>query len=495
MNEHIVHMENGRLASDTPASHVHQIVREAIKHPEGGGVVIHFHGGLVNEANARGIAENLTPIYMKAGAYPIFPVWESGLLETLQNNLAEVAREEFFRKVMKLVRRSVKRKFRQDSGQRGSGVLPAIDTTSDDESIEQALVNGDITLLPVDDAPPDDLTLVTSDERLALELELGQDPDLGGLVDEILATLRDPDDVSRDQGARAIAPVVASTATLVDPIVLNRLTESDDASSRGLVSTLRVVKAVVKIAVRVIMRFVTKRDHGLHATVVEEILREFYLANIGGKIWEAMKQDTADSFGLNPEVHGGTALLTQLAAQGPADGAKITLVGHSTGAVYISHFLAAADTIMPVAWKCNVIFLAPASTCDLMAETLTRYSHRIGHFRMFTMTDHYEKQDKLVPVLYPHSLLYFVSGVVESQTDMPIVGMERYYDFDHYEPGDFPKVDIVRRYIEESATKAVWSVTDSGEGRRSSAASHGKFDEDLDTIASVQHILREGFLV
>ena len=195
------------------------------------------------------------------------------------------------------------------------------------------------------------------------------------------------------------------------------------------------------IAVRVIKRFVTKRDHGLHATIVEEILREFYLANIGGKIWGAMKQDTADSFGPDPKLFGGTALLTELAAAASvANIPKITLVGHSTGAVYISHWLQAANGIFPTQIKFDVIFLAPASTCQLLAETLSRYRHRLDGFRMFTMTDENERADRLVPVLYPHSLLYFVSGVVEPDADTPIVGMQRYFDAEDYEPGEFPQV-------------------------------------------------------
>ena len=36
---------------------------------------------------------------------------------------------------------------------------------------------------------------------------------------------------------------------------------------------------------------------------------------------------------------------------------------------------------------------------------------------MFTMTDENEKKDRLVPVIYPHSLLYLVSGVVEPEVD------------------------------------------------------------------------------
>jgi hypothetical protein len=41
-----------------------------------------MHGNLVNEDAARGIAQSLTPEYQAAGAFPIFFVWESGLIES-----------------------------------------------------------------------------------------------------------------------------------------------------------------------------------------------------------------------------------------------------------------------------------------------------------------------------------------------------------------------------------------------------------------------------
>ena len=50
-------------------------------------------------------------------------------------------------------------------------------------------------------------------------------------------------------------------------------------------------------------------------------------------------------------------------------------------------------------------------------------------FRMFTMTDDAERKDGLLPVVYPRSLLYFVSGLLETGPDGkgepgdPLVGL------------------------------------------------------------------------
>jgi hypothetical protein len=293
---------------------------------------------------------------------------------------------------------------------------------------------------------------------------------------------------------RSVAPVVASTTTLMDPAAIERLVGPRDPQTRGFIETAEVVRAIVMIAARVIKRIVTKRAHGIYTTIVEETLREFYLANVGGKIWAMMKQDTADSFAPDPVEFGGTAVLTELAAAMRGGGyPKITLVGHSTGAVYISHWLQAADALLPHELQFDVVLLAPASTGALMAETLNQHGHRIRGFRMFSMTDEHERSDRLVPVLYPRSLLYFVSGVVETTADTPVAGMQRFYDSARYEPGEFPDVDTARRFFGQGAHRVVWSVAQDGLGRNTASISHGDFDNDTATIASLRHILMSGF--
>ena len=64
-----------------------------------------------------------------------------------------------------------------------------------------------------------------------------------------------------------------------------------------------------------------------------------------------------------------------------------------------------------------LLFLAPASRIQLFADVITSHGRRLGNFRMFTMSDALERKDRLVPVIYPHSLLYFISGVLESAYD------------------------------------------------------------------------------
>jgi hypothetical protein len=496
LENHVIHLEGGRMAADTPRAVVQRIARDAATRCGPGGIVLHFHGGLVDHAAGVAIARRLAPVYRDAaGAYPVFFVWESGLLETLQNNLAEIAREKFFRMVWKRIAGIVMRKFRSEPGQRTGLGLPPVDASSLADAIDAALDRGAEDALPVSEpAPPVMLEELTSVEKLSLEQELAVDAELTLEIEQVSAGLRLPDEVEADRRARS-ARVPGSTRTLMDPDALAHLVDRPTPGARGLVTVAKLIEAVVSVAAGVIRRFLDGRDHGFHATVVEEILRELYLANAGGAVWGWMKGDTQDAFRDDATVYGGTAFLEALRdAVDPNNPPRITLVGHSTGAVFISEFLDKAAGILPPAQPYDVVFLAPAATCERTAATLQAHHERIRGFRMFTMTDAYEREDRLVPVLYPHSLLYFVSGVVEGSADTPIVGMHRFYDDVEYPDGAFPSVRIVRDFVRGGAGRAVWAVTvDGPAGQRSASQRHVDFDDDEVTLQSVAHLLEAGF--
>ena len=306
MSAKIIHTENGRLAADSPPALVKQLVREGIAHPGAGGMVLHVHGGLVDEAKARGIADELTHVYDDGDAYSIFPIWEAGLLETLRNNLREVAGEEFFRAVLKRVLSIVVRKAAQDEGDRAAGSLPALDLAADHAALEEALDSDNLANLPSSQAvAAAGLTPLSSGETMALQLELEVDVGLLRAVQAASDGLRDPAEIARERSSRNAAPIRSSSTTLMDPSAVERLVDRPDPSSRGLLSTVRLVKAIVAVSARAIRRYIARREHGLHATLVEEVLREFYLSNLGGFIWSQMKKDTADCFGPDPELFGG----------------------------------------------------------------------------------------------------------------------------------------------------------------------------------------------
>ena len=491
MTNHIIHTANGRLAPDTPFTAVKSLVDAAV---DSGNLVLHIHGGLVSEARGRAIAKRLTLDYQEAGAFPIFSVWESGALETVRNNLGSIAAEVLFRLLLKRVSSIVRRKLAQGGGERAAGVIPPLDLSAEEAARDRALASDDPTLLPVEPVPDAALAPLSDAEMMVLEAELQADAELQRAAAGVSAGLRDPADIAADAAARSGAPVVAATGTLMDPAAAEALLERPDPKARGLFSAAKLAEALVRVAARVIGRYLERRDHGFHATVVEEILRAFYLANAGGIIWDRMKGDTQDSFGDDPELFGGTAFLSLLGER-VRQGARprVTLVGHSTGAVYIAHLLKAAETWLPPELKLNILLLAPASTFALTAETFVQSRARIRGLRIFTMTDENERKDRLVPALYPHSLLYFVSGVVEPEADTPLIGMQRYYDPACYPEDRCPEVESFRRLTADVPNSLVWSVAAGGAGLETAALEHGDFDEDSATRKSLKHLIENGF--
>ncbi|MGA4843456.1 hypothetical protein [Streptomyces sp. G45] len=271
---------------------------------------------------------------------------------------------------------------------------------------------------------------------------------------------------------------------------------------RAVVTSALLVRKTVRVVTAVVGRFRTHTDHGLYPTAVEEILREFYLANVGAAVWDAMKRQTADTFTApGGEPRAGRHFLDrfgQLLASGARP--RVTLVGHSAGAVFLGHLLndlarrrADADDPLPRDFRVSdVVLLAPACTADQLAPVVRRRAELFDRLRMFTLTDPAERADHLVPLLYPRSLLYFVSGVLERGPDgqsavTPLVGLQRWFQDDKGGPDDRD----LRAFLRADATRTVFSPVDGGPGLTSGARSHGTFDDDPEILASLTRMLTD----
>jgi hypothetical protein len=286
----------------------------------------------------------------------------------------------------------------------------------------------------------------------------------------------------------------ADVQVLVDEKAIDEMFPPTAGTTKDALTWFKVAKFVAKVVIAVVRRHWAKRDHGTYVTIVEEVLRAAYLSRVGEVVWRMMKKDTADAF--EPDTsRAGTALfeeLAELSAQGKTF-SQITLIGHSTGAIYINNLLKHAAKALPGA-KFNLILLAPASRLDAFGEALATYGTQIANFRMFTMTDELECSDRLVPIIYPRSLLYFISGVLEGEADVPIVGMNRFIrDKEFFNAVDFKAVSDVRDWFDKLNSRCVWSIASTGDGLNSTSRGHGDFDNDETTLLSVEHLIRSGF--
>lgn len=433
-------------------------------------ICLHFHGGLVGEAKGMIIAESMYPVYTDAGAHAVSFVWETGFKETIARNLRSINETKLFQKLLRYAIRQLTKRLGVDLSGRGPGEPMTMDEIQEElDKIDRfeefdATARGGAAALD-----EDELESIRLDMELELQLELEMDAEFGALADDLFAE---------------------------DPHLRPEMEDAlRDADGRGP-TLFKIAKFLALVVYRVLKRYVQKRDHGLYPTVMEELVREFYIDDVGGWVWGKMKDVATQMFlpnlgPLTEASHPGTYFLKKLAAhQATTPGFKVDLVGHSAGSIAICQmFKAMAASGETVAVR-NVVFLAPACTMQLMHDEIVAHPERYERFRMFTMTDANERADHLIKRIYTRSLLYLISGILEEEADTPIAGMARYWTGEP--PYDAKPLVAVTRFLGvEGTDRVVLSDTlGNAEGMNSTALGHGDFDNDAETLASLAALVR-----
>lgn len=517
---HYIHCRGGRLGgdADTAAADVDDIVT-ALRADTRGHLILYFHVGLVTRKAGLEIAERLTPLCL-GGGHPVFYVWESGAWETIRNNLLELAEEPVFKQ---LLRKPLEYTINRIGGVSAArSIVPGnVGPQKVKEAVDKFFANPSKQTVPYRDLEAAAKGGAARSSAISVdEAEIQADLQSDVEFAQALAKLPDLKPSTRSAlGGAVVAERRSPFSDAVDDKV------SEGPGGRGIVAWFKVAMMVKDILVNVLRRHGSSRDHGLYATVVEEIVREVKLGGSGlnewGKAlqWNRMKQDTMDAFGPDENVHAGTALLARLkrAVDDSYALRRISLIGHSTGAIYIAHWLDMAKALLPPPAQFDVLLLAPAITYQRFDECLTRHQARIGHFRMFCMRDPLERDDQVWGedgeleaqhdwrrFIYPSSLLYLVSGILESTgqggdlkdvPDMPLLGMERFHALrEIYADTDFPELKRVRAWLDAEPGRIVWSKAEGqGDGLNSGSFDHGAFDNDTDTVASLVSVLSRRF--
>lgn len=497
---HHINLSNGQFDGTTPAD-LTAMFQKLAGDAHQNHLLVHFHGGLNNRQVGLQAAKFLGENCYNARAYPVFFIWESGLIEILKNNLPEIFNENVFQRLLEMVTRYAIAKAEKGSGNRGGRLeLPPesqVKALLESSDLQAAGDSEPFREINVRSLPPEEH--LQEQEARQFEAALRADATLRAEEQKIANSMLSREEITAQSRSTRGARVQGSTQTLMSPAVVEEIQREAAADGeRGLLETGRLIVGGLRILERVVLRFARNRDHGLYPTVVEEILRELYLANVGEKIWGLMKKDTADAFGDDAALFGGTAFLEALKTHlTTVPATRITLVGHSTGAHYICHFLRHAHARLPAEVKFNVLLLAPACDFRLMQETVENYGARIDGIRIFAMSDELESQDGLIdqfPRAYPRSLLYFVSGLLEDEADKPLVGMQKFYSGNAaYNADSYPEIAAVNRYLSAKSNGFVWSKIDNGAGLSSDSRDHGDFDNDDATLKSLGHILDNGF--
>ena len=421
---------------------------------------------------------------MQANAHPIFFIWESDIQSVIENNLHEINKERIFKRLLIQLTKFTVGKLLDREGGKDTGQL----TLPNDNEV--AIKINSIRNDPTAEEPyteieaQPNLQPLNQNELDFFETQLKTDPSIQNALNDL---------VSHD----------VSTTTLMSKDIVQQLEqEAMSDGSRNIIFNAFFINKLRKILTQIIERFIKKRDHGVYTTVIEEILRELYVDRVGEFVWSTIKKETVDIFeGVNK---GGTAflgVLSSLLTSGQQP--EVTLIGHSAGAVFICNLLkefqkqqASSDpsSLQNFKFK-NVLFLAPACDFEIFNDVLTNCLNTFENFRMFTMNDALEGKDAIVPGIYTKSLLYFISGMLEKDTnnpnksayDHPIMGMERYYT--NTNTYTETAVNNVRNYILNTPNHVVWSISNLGAGLSTASVSHGGFAEERETLASIQQII------
>jgi hypothetical protein len=202
---------------------------------------------------------------------------------------------------------------------------------------------------------------------------------------------------------------------------------------------------------------------------------EKLLAVPGTAIWSEMKQN-ADA--ISNTAESGGMKLYKACQQSPyfADLSKVRLhlAGHSAGSILHSYVV---DRLGRKGWKFeSVNFMAPAVRVDLFEETVipSIKNGKVKRYNQFHLSEDMEQKDPTCkPILgYSRSLLYLVSQSLEQGRTTPILGMEKYFND-----------KIVSKKL---ANVSTWTAP----GRESKSTTHGGFDDDQVTMASVIALMK-----
>lgn len=471
-------------------------------------LLLHLHGGLVDRESgldgARRLAgAGLDGYQLDAGWTQVYVIWQTGALEEIGRRWTELARDDRLYQAVarKLIKFLAERLRLPASGGRLAAEAALLD---DDEILRRLRGEGDqrepfaaleASIAAGDPASRAAMAPERSTGALLIEFNtyLQSDPLFRSAVADINAAVR-TDPASRaaaapgsaERGEAILRRLDGSfDAELAAPVTMEEVVETPRAEPRGLASVGAFVAGrALKAALRCIERFRSHRDHGLHATVVEEICREFYGDKIGAKIWGWMVDDAHLHF----EKGGfGLELLPTLAASPPS---RMVVIAHSAGSIWASRMLLAMAE-QGAASNVDLCLLAPAVRENLFAEAVAKAGATIRRCHMFTMDDALERRDAVLGhdkgYIYPSSLLYLVSGLFESDdrkayADAPILGMQRFTGVDWLDQSEAGAASAISAFFSQP-DNAIHYSPDSG---LTDAAAHGEFDDNPLTLKSVR---------
>ena len=412
--------KNGHYAQKGFYQYTERDLEQIISHIKSNNVTtlnIYFHGGLVTENEGADAVSRVVTFLSdenQKSTHSIGFIWKTGFKETIVENLSRV----FGTGLGYIVRKIVLSALTKRLGLTKSSML-----NQDFDSYIDAILSGKTSCPDFEQ---------TNNNKLNSEdvsfIDLSEEECLSLCEQEIRVLDEDPEtkkywlDYSVDDGL--------SIKESVENDILN---DFESVNGKSFINPFRRAYLVGKIFYRVLKRYSNGSSHGPMETIVEEIFQQFFVSDIGTSIWGAMKDKANNMWS---DGNPGGDLLSKLKG---FDSLKINLVGHSAGANCIAGLLDKYNSSSHKFTLDNVVLLAGASTYEVFTDSYISQKDKFNRIRLINMPDENERKDELIddiPIiskLYPASLLYFISGVLEDPShrfdhisDHPIIGMSRY---------------------------------------------------------------------
>lgn len=472
---HYIDIKDGKFGQTTAESLRDLFVRaEASDH-----LVIHFHGGLVSREEAHRSGAGLYQTYKNAGTYPVFFVWNSGPLDTAWNMVRRCSPDRLMQRLVAFT----------------------------GDWLKSHPVAGGRTHAAQDDPEPSWMKLGSTRARADEPVTGPTVLDSGGESSSPLDIERERfiDELSRDPTLLEVQDLLAAPTSLATHVQggtevgqldlgmwrrIQHEIRSEDRTIRPQAGVLSFAVSIAmttwKVVLAIRSRLRNGTDHRLGIMIQQEIYRIFSLdvAPVGG--WKVMKEGMTDAF---KEGRPGAVFLAELTAPRTTK-RRVTLVGHSAGAIYVREFLRHAAVLDTSKLEFDVVLLAAACTYESVNQELDTFQRLVSKIMCIALNDTSEQNYWEMKGVLNGSLLYCIAGLLEtSLVDMPLLGMQRYHNglgpieaAEHVQP--------VKEWL-GSMNALVWSGgPERPDGWGSGAETHTGFYDDPTTKRSIEAFLR-----